>query len=129
MSQNIAFGVQIGVIGFSVVMVALFSLYLILLLFNKVFSYKEREKVAPAAVAGMEIEPAAEGLSSETVAVVTAAIAAYTEASRGFQIKRIFPAGSKKRTGSKGSNWVLLGRRNQVNSAEQLALLRRERKR
>lgn len=117
--ENLAFGLQVAVLGFMIVMVALAGLYLVMVIFSMVLNpNKRKEKNQKVQVSGEKQK--AEGttgkdksdqpgeLSPETVAVITAAVSSYLHRpSSGFRIVGVRPIDK-----SNNSSWKLSTRIN-----------------
>ncbi len=144
MQETIEFGLQVMVIGFAVVMITLYVLYLILTGFSQVFGVKKAagpatqapaESVLAEAVAAPVAATVSEqvhSLGEDIVAVLTAAIAACLDApGKEFTISSIepvqvnpCPAGYLRTT-----EWGLAGRKKLMERRQDLFLLRREKRR
>ena len=94
--MNITFGLSVAVVGILVV----FSGLVLLILFLKLFEvlFKERKKPLPAApvestAPAPQAAPApavpAEGVSTEVIAAITAAISAVWQEESGFIVRRV----------------------------------------
>jgi sodium pump decarboxylase gamma subunit len=138
--DEIVFGLEVMVIGFSVVMIALFLLYLVLLGFSRFSVKTDKSKpkkehiasppqtlldevgVAPVAAA---VSQQAVGVAAETVAVINAAIAACLNVPpTQLGIVSVHPVHVARAT----SSWALMGRKTLMERRQDLATIRRERR-
>ncbi|MGI6615614.1 MAG: OadG family transporter subunit [Dethiobacteria bacterium] len=124
MADKFAFTMQLFLLGFSVVMIVLFLLYLLIALTNRLWSRlikKDELLASPAAVP-------AEGLSGpspQLVAAITAAVNRYRAATseQGPVRIRVTPA---KAGSSPGSLWTAAGRIAQLENSNFWESLRRK---
>jgi len=127
--EKFDFAIQVLVIGFSVVMVALIALYLLLLLFAKLL-YKENKKPAEAFSAAADQAAASKpGDDRRLTSAITAAVYAY------MQLNNLMPPSGKisiavQQLGSSAtSNWQATGRRLLLHNSMDLETIRRNKKR
>lgn len=142
MESNLIFGFEVLVIGFVVVMVTLYLLYLILLGFSKVCVKPAKAELnkgqlaspPPAVLEEIGAAPVAAGMSQsnynygtapEIVAAITATISAYLDLPAAqFEIVSLQSSHSNE----VADNWALLGRNRAIERRQDLAMFRRERK-
>jgi len=138
--ENITFGLEVLVIGFTVVMVTLYVLYLILLGFSRCCARPakpepKKEQIItppPAVLDEVGLAPVAAAVSQhafgtapEVVAAITAAITACLEMPSGqFEIVSVQPAFSAQGP----ANWPLSGRKRLMERRQDLSMFRRERR-
>lgn len=141
--NNLTFGLEVMVIGFVVVMVTLYLLYLILVGFSRCCVRPVRSKPvngsnstmppavlqeAGAAPVAAAVSQQAFGTAPEIVAAITAAISACLNTpANQFEIvsvQTVQPAHST----ANGSDWTVAGRKRLMEKRQDLAMFRRERK-
>ena len=118
--ENIGLGIEVMIVGFSIVMAILYLLYLIMLGFSKCCAEPAKPQIkqeTPTPSVVNEATPApvtaavsrqAYGTAPEIIAAITAAVSAYLDRpANQFEIVAVQPANS----GQNGSNWALLGRK------------------
>jgi Na+-transporting methylmalonyl-CoA/oxaloacetate decarboxylase gamma subunit len=127
--EKFDFAIQVLVIGFSVVMVALIALYFLLLLFAKIF-HKEDKKPADAIPAMKEQSAATKPNDERRLAsAITAAVYAY------MQLNNIMPPSGRisiavQQTGPPAANnWQVTGRRVLLQNSMDLETIRRKKQR
>lgn len=143
--EYLAYGLEILVIGFTVVMITLYVLYLILLGFSRCCSAsvkpangnKETAAVAIPAITKEEISAAPVaatasvqtiGTAPEIVAAITAAIAAcFDRTESHYEIVSLQPATSAV-SSSQSSAWAAAGRNLLMEKRREMLNLRRERR-
>jgi sodium pump decarboxylase gamma subunit len=139
--DKIEFGLQVMVIGFVVVMIILYVLYLILIVFSRIFGEKaaagpnagaapakilEEASAAPVAAATSRQDNRFDG---DIAAVITAAVAASLDTSgREFAIGSKEPALPGAQAPDRALNWSLAGRERLMERRRDLFLLRREKR-
>jgi Na+-transporting methylmalonyl-CoA/oxaloacetate decarboxylase gamma subunit len=140
MLDNLEFGLQVMVVGFSVVMITLYLLYLILVGFGRVLARPAKEEtvkkvlptapptviqealVAPVAAAVSHPLP---GTAPEIVAAITAAVSACLNSPASeFEIVSLQPVHSTV----DGSHWAITGRKRLMEMRQDFAMFRRERR-
>jgi Na+-transporting methylmalonyl-CoA/oxaloacetate decarboxylase gamma subunit len=138
--SNLVLGLEIMAVGFSVVMITLFLLYLVLLVFGRCCAKPEKKQamseniadVSPDILNETTATPVAAtlcrqslGTAPEIVAVITAAISVclITPASQ-FEIVSLQPA----RSCVDGAQWTIAGRKRLMEKRQDLAMFRRERR-
>ena len=121
MAEKLGFSMQVFFLGFSVVLVVLFTLYGLTDLFNRISAHlakKEKPDPAPARADSDEV------LSPQITAAIAAAIKCHRSAEPGpagpFRI-RVDPPDIQ------GSRWAAEGRKALLNNSLQLDLSRRKR--
>ncbi len=134
MVDNIIFGLEVMVIGFTIVLITLYLLHLILVGFGKLCvmpskaESKKKSQLAQQAPLSDISEAASAQFncknSSEVVAAITAVISAYLDLpSSQFKIVSLQPSSQ-----ANGNNWVLTGRKRAIERRQDLAAFRREKK-
>lgn len=127
--EKFDFAIQVLVIGFSVVMVALIALYLLLLLFAKIF-HKENNK--PAEVISAAADQTAVSKPDDDrrlTSAITAAVYAY------MQLNNIIPPSGRisiavQQSGPPAANnWQVTGRRVLLQNSMDLETIRRKKQR
>ncbi|MCR3921661.1 MAG: OadG family protein [Firmicutes bacterium] len=123
--ENIVFGLEIMVIGFTTVIIILYLLYLILLGFSRfapkssIKTKQNSQEIVPA-IAIASDQHQGQTTSPEVVAVITAAISAYLHLPAGqFKIVAIMPEQAS-------SDWAMAGRNCLMEKRQNLAIFRRE---
>ncbi len=128
--EKFDFAIQVLVIGFSVVMVALIGLYLLLLLFAKIFHKEEKRK--PAETTSAIVDQAAASKPDDDrrlTSAITAAVYAY------MQLNNIMPPSGRisiavQQSGpSVANNWQVTGRRVLLQNSMDLEIIRRKKQR
>ena len=138
--DNLTLGLEVMVIGFTVVMITLYLLYLILLGFSRFCSRPakpEASKKSPTAVPPVALQETATapvaaavsqqsfGTAPEIVAAITAAISACMDTSATqFGIVSVQPVHST----ASGSKWAVAGRKRLMEKRQDLVMFRRERR-
>jgi Na+-transporting methylmalonyl-CoA/oxaloacetate decarboxylase gamma subunit len=127
--EKFDFAIQVLVIGFSVVMVALIALYLLLLLFAKLF-HKENRKPADAISAAVnQVAFSQSNDDRRLVSAITAAVYAY------MQLNKMMPPSGKisitaQQPGSSAiNNWQITGRQLLLQNKVDLETIRRKKQR
>ena len=140
--ENLALGFEVMLIGFTVVMVTLYLLYLILLGFSRCCVKPEKPEVKvhnniqappPAVMEEVAAAPVAAtmsqhsfGTAPEIIAAITGAISACMELpSTQFEIVSVQPAFSSQNV---SSQWAATGIKRLMEKRQDLAMFRRERK-
>jgi Na+-transporting methylmalonyl-CoA/oxaloacetate decarboxylase gamma subunit len=127
--EKFDFAIQVLVIGFSVVMVALIALYLLLLLFAKLL-YKENK--IPAEAFSVVVNQAAASKPDDDnrlTSVITAAVYAY------LQLNNLMPPSGRisiavQQSGPPATNnWQVTGRRALLQNSMDLETIRRKKQR
>ncbi len=124
--ENLVFALEVMVLGFVLVMLTLFLLFLIILFIGKIFGLKEdsyKDKVISIEEAdfpGFQFQSSKKNAGK--VAAITAALAVYLyDSDKEYTIKKIEPA-YEQFTGK----WALQGRKELLNMGKELEKLRRE---
>lgn len=142
--ENLVFGLEVMFVGFTVVMITLYLLYLILLGFSKCFvrpakaePLRENNPIVSMAAAEQAASVSTYdeaallpfGAGPEIVAVITAGISFYFDSispsASQYKIVSVQPALS----GSNSSPWAVAGRKRLMEKRQDLAMFRRERMR
>jgi Na+-transporting methylmalonyl-CoA/oxaloacetate decarboxylase gamma subunit len=138
--DNIVLGFEVMIVGFSVVMITLFLLYLVLVAFGRIFSRpalnetvkKQFTEVPPAVLQEAQVAPVAAavslhqaGTAPEIVAAITAAVSVCLGTpSSQFEIVSLQPAPSSV----DGSHWTISGRKRLMEMRQDFGMFRRERR-
>ena len=122
--DNIDFALQVMIFGFVLVMFTLFLLYLVIILLGKFFGLRTTydSEITDIEEGDLEEKWGVEGVSTEKVAAIVAAINTYLLEPSAYTIKKIEPV-SKKQTTDK---WALQGRKELLNMQEEIDKIRRE---
>lgn len=139
--DNLTLGLEVMLIGFTVVMVTLYLLYLVLLGFSRCCVKLEPEvkiqnKLEAPPHAVMEAVAATHvaatisqdsfGTAPEIIAAITAAISVYMDLpSTRFELVSVQPAFTSQRV---SNQWSVTGRKKLMEKRQDLAMFRRERK-
>ena len=123
--ENLYFGVEVMVVGFLIVMIALLTLAFILVLFEKLLAPKKKKETAAALKTSHPATSSpgeSKGLDEqgEVVAAIAASLSLFLE--KPFRIHRIAPAG-----GGEQSRWILANRTRSVQLSKELVFYRRRR--
>ncbi len=133
MGNDLEFALQVLVLGFTVVMVTLISLFFLLILFNRIFyrpiktdSKKEEPASAPPAAVEPEMDTAG---NQRAIAAALGAIYAYMQESKtGFSSGSLSISVQAPGGGSVNS-WVINGRRKLHDGRFELEQIRRKKRR
>ena len=123
--ENLKFGIEIMVIGFTFVMITLYLLYFILKAFSRVFEYQnKRQQIKMKAVTSAPLQATMNGTAPEIVAAITVALSACLDKpANEFRIVSIQPQIS----GLQNSSWAFASRRNLMGKRQDM-IMRREKK-
>ena len=128
--EQFDFAIQVMVLGFSVVLFTLFALYIILLLFARIFHKKEgKPDQGTPEITADALKDSEQGLDQRTAAAIVAAVYRY------MQIERSFPPGGRINIAvqspgkTSGSSWQLAGRRSLLGNRMELENIRRKKQR
>lgn len=128
MTGKFIFSMQIMFLGLSVVMVVLFTLYGLMVLFNRFFSRmpakKEDNNLSNKDEKPVTIKSTAEDLPPQLVAAISAAVYCYRTAHTAPESCERF---QEKRPNMDGSRWLAAARRDIMESRERLVISRRDR--
>lgn len=124
--EDLEFALQVLMLGFFVVMVALFGLYGILILFNRIFY---RPAAAPdEELAARKKEKALEK-ENRVIAAILAAVYQYLETERAFAPAGTLGISIRPSGRAKKDSWKLRGRKELLESSIALETIRRKKKR
>ncbi len=127
--EKFDFALQVLVIGFSVVMVALVALYLLLLLFEKIF-YKEIRKPAEAIpVAANQSAALKPDEDRRLTAAITAAVYAYMQTNNILPPSGRISIAVQQPGPPAANNWQVTGRRVLLQNSMDLETIRRKKQR
>jgi Na+-transporting methylmalonyl-CoA/oxaloacetate decarboxylase gamma subunit len=127
--EKFDFAIQVLVIGFSVVMVALIALYLLLLLFAKIFHKecgKPAEAIPAAANRAVALKP---GEDRRLTAAITAAVYAYMQTNNLLPPSGRISITLQQPGQSAVNNWHVSGRRVLLQNKLNLENIRRKKQR
>ena len=127
--ENLAFGLEVMLIGFAGVFVALSALYVLMVLLEKFFAKKNNKAKAPQPETtgdGISLAPpkpeAEDGPADELAAVIAAALSVYTKKPlASLAIKGITPVGQT-------NSWVHYGRTRNMDLKSSVNAKRREKR-
>lgn len=129
--EDLTFAIQIFVIGFLVVMVTLFGLYIILLLFNR-FMYKPGTESTESKVASDSREAlhitSATAVNGRVVAAILAAVYNYMQSGKEQAFTGPIRIAVQQASGAKGKSWKYTGRKELLVKSLELENIRREKK-
>lgn len=119
---DLEFALQVMVVGFTLVLFTLFVLYLIIIVFGRLFAPR-LPSFEDAALLFEEEPVTTDGLTTKKTAIISAAVYAYLcdPTAGGFVIKKIEPVHS-----SFTNRWASEGRKELINMNQEIAKLRRE---
>ncbi len=138
--NELGFAVQVLVLGFAVVIVTLFALYVLLILFNRIFyrknSVKDNDHVAVHSASSLENKNRAElsdaGFDAakdtdkkRVVAAIIAAVSCYLESDGVSAVSAPYKISVYASAQPQKSHWEVAGRRRALQKRSQLEQIRR----
>ena len=127
--EKFSFAIEVLVIGFSVVMVALIALYGLLHLFSLIFYRNKKETVESKKAIpqkALSQEPKSDG---RITAAITAAVYQYIEGTDLFGASGGFKITIQPERAPESNNWIYNGRKNILQGRSRLESIRRNKKR